>query len=341
MSEKQPTIKEIAKQLKISVSTVSRALHNHPSIGLRTRTRVQQLAKEMNYEPNQSAIFFKQGKTFTIGVILPHLSEHFFSEAISGIEDAAYKLKYTVLMGQSHDDVERERQITATMKKHRVDGLLVSISKKTTSYEHFEAIKNAGIPVIFFDTIPNIPNIRYVACNMISGTIQAINFLLKKGHRAIGFINGPENLYASKERYEGYKQAMSLNRLKFDPSLVLNSDLSKEGNCEATQKLFAHKRKVTAIVTFNDYVAFDAMDYAQHEKVKINKEVSVVSYANHPFVQRLKYSPMASVEQHPYLQGQKATEMLLELLNTKEGEKNSDPAYYKIILDSQLIVYDK
>ncbi|HXL58840.1 MAG TPA: LacI family DNA-binding transcriptional regulator, partial [Chitinophagaceae bacterium] len=123
MSLKQPTIKEIANRLNISVSTVSRALHDHHSIGLRTKMRVQQLAKELNYEPNQTAIFFQQRKTFTIGVILPELSEAFFSSAISGIEDAANKNKYTVLLGQSHDDEEREKQIAETMKNHRVDGL--------------------------------------------------------------------------------------------------------------------------------------------------------------------------------------------------------------------------
>lgn len=338
MQGKQPTIKEIAKRLNISVSTVSRALHDHASIGLRTRMRVHQLAKEINYEPNQAAIFFQKGKTFTIGVILPHLSEPFFSEAISGIEDAASKNKYTVLMGQSHDDAEREKQILESMKQHRVDGLLVSIAKSTSIYEHFEAIKKSGIPIVFFDRIPNMPDIHYVACNMISGTIQAVSYLLKKNHRAIGFINGPEKLYASKERYDGYLEAMSRNRLKFDPSLVVSSDLSKESTYEATKKLLTHKRKVTAIVTFNDYVAMDAMEYAYQAKVKINKDVFFVSYANHPFVKHLKHAPMASVEQHPYLQAQKATEILLELLNKKTEENNK--AYYKIILDSQLIVYN-
>ena len=111
MFVKQPTIKEIAKRLNISASTVSRALHDHPSIGLRTKMRVQELAKQLNYEPNQTAIFFQQRRTFTIGVILPHLSESFFSEAISGIEDAASKNNYTVLLGQSHDDAEKEKNV--------------------------------------------------------------------------------------------------------------------------------------------------------------------------------------------------------------------------------------
>src|SRR5215203_4907205 len=141
MKKPVPTIKEIAKRLNISVSTVSRALHNHHSIGLRTKTRVQQLAKELRYEPNQTAIFFKQGKTFTIGVILPRFSEEFFSLAISGIEDFAIQNKYNVLIGQSYDEMEREKQIVETMKNSRVDGIIVSLAKNTVSFEHFENLK--------------------------------------------------------------------------------------------------------------------------------------------------------------------------------------------------------
>ena len=109
MDQKPATIKEIATRLNVSVSTVSRALHNHPSIGLRTKMQVQNLARELNYEPNQAAISFKQGKTMIVGVILPNLGEEYFSMAINGIEDVATKNKYTVLIGQSHDDVEREQ----------------------------------------------------------------------------------------------------------------------------------------------------------------------------------------------------------------------------------------
>src|SRR5215217_9203811 len=132
MHSKPPTLKEIAKKLNISVSTVSRALHDHPTIGLTTRLRVKKMAADLNYEPNQTAIFFQKGKTFTIGVILPDLSEAFFSCAINGIEDTASKNNYTVLLAQSHDDGEKEKKIVETMKNHRVDGLLVSISKNTT-----------------------------------------------------------------------------------------------------------------------------------------------------------------------------------------------------------------
>ncbi len=343
MEKALPTIKEIAKQLGISISTVSRALHDHPSIGLRTKARVKELAAKLQYEPNQTAIFFQQGKTFTIGVILPELSEAFFSSAISGIEDAAHKGNYTVLLGQSHDSVDKEKQLIETMKKHRVDGLLISISKNTNNYEHFEALQRYKIPIVFFDRIPKIPNIHYIACNMINGTVQAINFLFKKGHRIIGMINGPEKLPASKERLEGYIQAMTKSRLKYDGALVMNCDLTKESVREATEKLLTGKRKPTAIVAFNDYVAMDAVQQARKMKFRINKDICFVSYANLPISHYTAYPPLASVEQFPYQQGYKATETLIELLNRKSGPENENVnnTFYKIILESQLVVHEE
>ncbi len=332
-----PTIKEIAKKLNISISTVSRALHDHPSIGLRTKMRVQQLAKDLNYEPNQTAIFFQQRKTFTLGVILPELSEAFFSSAISGIEDTANKHKYSVLLGQSHDNEEREKQIVETMKNHRVDGLIISIAKNTVNYDHFEMLKKYNIPIVFFDRIPNLPNIHYVACDMESGTIQAVNFLLKNNHRIIGMINGPEKLFASQQRVEGYIKAMKKYRLKFDPNLMVASDLTREGTETAMQSLLSLRRKPTAIVVFNDYVALDAVQYARHKKLRINKDIVFVSYSNLPLSHYTAFPPLASVEQFPYQQGQKATETLVELLG-KSNEQPEATTYYKVILESQLML---
>ena len=187
MKHKPVTIKEIAGRLNVSVSTISRALHDHPSIGLKMREQVKKLALELNYEPNQAAISFKQGKTFTIGVILPNLGEEFFSMAINGIEDVATNNKYTVLIGQSHDDVEREKQITDTMRKHRVDGLIVSLSKNTVSYEHFDQLKKYSIPVVFFDRVPDTPDSYSVSCNLRDSSVKLVDWLVKKGHNAYRF----------------------------------------------------------------------------------------------------------------------------------------------------------
>ena len=341
MSEKPATIKEIAKILNISASTVSRALHDHASIGLITKMRVNQLAKELNYEPNQTAINFQQGKSYNIGVILPELSESFFSTAVSGIEDTANKRNYTVLLAQSHDSEEMERKLVAKMKNQRVDGLLISIAKNTSSYDHFEMLTKLNIPVVFFDRIPSIKNVHSVACNMETGTFEAVSFLLKKGHRAIGMINGPATLHASGERKEGYINAMIKNRLKFDPTLLVNCDLTEQGTIKALDDLLQNKRKPTAIVAFNDYVVLFAIRHARSLGIVINDELTFVSYANMPLINYMDFTPIASVEQFPYLQGQKATDILIDLLNRPPGKDGANQAYYNIIVQSQLVLSDK
>lgn len=338
MSEKPTTIKELAKILQISVSTVSRALNDHSSIGQATKMRVKKLAEELNYEPNQRAIQFLHGKSFVIGVILPELSESFFSAAITGIEDVAYKRNYAVLLAQSHDDAAREKLLVDKMKNQRVDGLLVSVSKTTSSYEHFEAFKKLNIPVVFFDRIPPLKDIHYVASNLEAGTFEAVNFLLKKGHRAIGMINGPATLAASTERRDGYIRAMVSNRLKFDPSLIIGCDLSEEDTIKVMDNMLAHKRKPTAIVTFNDHIALFAMRYANSLQLK---DLEFVSYANQPFIHYMNYTPIASVEQFPYKQGKKATDILIDLINQPKNESGKEQAYFHVVIESQLVISDK
>ncbi|SDF75769.1 LacI family transcriptional regulator [Pedobacter terrae] len=335
MQSKPTTIKEIAKILNISPSSVSRGLHDHPSIGAVTRDKIKQLAKSLNYEPNKAAILFQKGKTYTIGVILPELSEHFFSIAISAIEDEAIKKNYTVIFAQSHDRYEQEVKLVEKMKNQRVDGLLVSISKDTSNFDHFETLNSFNIPVVFFDRIPPFKNVHYVACSLETATVKAVTYLLRKGHRSIGMINGPNTLYASDERKDGYKLAITSNRLKFDPSLILNCDLTEQGTIDAAEKFLNHKRKPTAIVAFNDYVALFLIKYLK--KLDIIHNFDIVSYANLPIIGYLDHSPIASVEQYPYLQGQKATNILLDLIHSPNVKHQ---AYYNTIVDADLIIND-
>jgi DNA-binding LacI/PurR family transcriptional regulator len=335
MSDKPATIKEIAKRLGVSVSTVSRALNDHSTIGLVTKMRVRKLADELKYEPNQRAIQFLKGKSHTIGVILPELSESFFSAAISGIEDIAYKRNYTVLFAQSHDDAAREKELVEKMRLQGVDGLLISVAKTTSTYEHFELLKKHRIPLVFFDRIPPLSNIHYVASNLESGTFKAVTYLLKKGHRTIGMINGPATLVATKERKNGYIRAMTSQRLKYDPSLMISSDLTEDSAIMAMDKLLGHKRKPTAIVTFNDYIALFAIRYARTKGVKINEDIDFVSYANLPIINYMDHMPIASVEQFPYRQGEKAADILLDLIG--QPHQGSEQAYYSIVIESELV----
>ena len=318
------------------MSTVSRALHDHHSIGLRTKMRVQELAKELKYQPNQTAIFFKQGKTFTIGVILPELSESFFSSAISGIEDFAKTKNYNVLVGQSHDDEQTEKQLVETMKNHRVDGMLISVAKNTGNYEHFDMLQDFNIPLVFFDRIPRKPGTHYVACNVVRGMEDAINFLVKRGHRNIALINGPKTIVASKERFEGYRDALSRKKIKVDPAYIVSTDLTPGETKLAMEELLALKRKPTAIITFNDYVALDAIKYAKSQKIKINTDISFVSFANLPLCHYMENPPLASVEQFPFEQGQKAAEILWRLLDADPAEPVT--TLNQVMLESKLML---
>lgn len=327
MDTRLPTIKQIAKQLNVSVSTVSRALANHPRIGLGTKEKVQKLAREIGYEPNTQAIFFKQKRTFTIGVVLPFIREEFFSQAICGIETGALLHNYTILFGQSYDDTEKEKNVVEIMKKKRVDGLIISLSKNTNNYDHLKAFEKSNIPVVYFDRVPELNNTNKVYCDLYTGTVEIVKWLYQNGCRRISFINGPKKMSASTERLKGYMKGIEKQKLKIDMQLVEESDFSKESTYEAMKKLLALKKPPDAIVSFNDYVHMDAIQYAKQQKIKINKDILFASYANLPITDYTAHPPKISLEQYPILQGEKAMEIMIKLLHHQLEATSVDTIY--------------
>lgn len=323
-----PTIKQIARQLNVSVSTVSRALSNHARIGISTKEKVQKLAKELGYEPNTLAISFKQKKTFIIGVVLPDIKEEFFSQAITGIEAAATLHNYTMLFAQSYDDLEIEKRVVGVMRKQRVDGLIISLSKETNNYKHLEAFEKYGIPVVCFDRVPTIKNIHKVYCNLYEGTIEMLSWLYNKGYQRIALINGPATLAASTERLKGYMKAVGNRKLKVDMQLVETTDFSKESTIAAMKKLLALKSPPDVIISFNDYVHMDAVQFAKQIKIKVNKDIIFASYANLPITNYTTHPPVISLEQYPFRQGEKAMEIMMKVLSEKaEGSQTEDHFY--------------
>jgi DNA-binding LacI/PurR family transcriptional regulator len=327
------TIKEIAKKLKVSPSTVSRALNNNPRIGLKTRMEIQKVATELNYEPNSRAIFFKQKKTYVIGVVIPFIREEFFSQAISGIESYALDNDYTILFGQSYDDPERELRVMAAMKKQGVDGLIISLSKKTKYTNQLSDFEKLGKPIVFFDRVPSDENTNRVYCNMYKGTLTMVNWLLGKGYKRIALINGPGVLLASKERFKGYMDGLAQKKLKVDMQLVEVSDLSTESTEKVMEKLLSMKTRPNAIISFNEYVHMDAVKYAESKGIKVNKDIMFASFAHLSITNYTAHPPVISIEQFPYLQGEKAVEMLIRLLNSDEKQ------YYKEEIEPQLFVH--
>lgn len=333
MKEGKPaTIKEIAKRLKISPSTVSRALNDHPSIGMVTTMRVKKVAEELNYEPNQTAIFFKQGKTFTIGVVLPSLSEPFFSAAISEIEDVASGKDYTVIMGQSLNDTDRELRILQTLKTHRVDGVLMSIGKNTQDYGFIELLESAGIPVVFFDCVPDTDDVNKVVSNLETGMLEAIDMFVSCGHLAIALINGPELLPASAERRRAYLEGLRRAGIPFREEYAVHTDLTSEGNEAAIAQLLALPERPSAVVCFNDYVALDVMKAVRQRGLSLNQDIHFISYANYPLWTYMENPPMASIEQFPGEQGKKAAELLFDLIAATER-----PEPQKVVFESRLV----
>ena len=296
------------------------------------------MASELDYEPNQAAISFKKGKTFTLGVILPNLGEEFFSMAISSIEDTASKNKYIVLVGQSHDDIERERKIVEAMRRHRVDGIIVSISKNTDCFEHFEELKKYKIPVVFFDRVPESNDVYKISCSLKQCSIAMVDWLVEKGHKRIGFIKGPGSMSATDERMQGYIQGLAKNNIKVDTTLIVETDLTPSQNIVAMDRLLALKDVPPAVIVFNDYVALDVIKHTKQKGYKINKDIYFASYANLPITSYLDDPPIISVEQFPNQQAEKATEILLMLIDSKSarGEIKN-----KIVLESKLVVNQK
>src|SRR5690606_37535836 len=336
MKEGKPaTIKEIAKRLKISPSTVSRALNGHPSIGLVTTERVKKVAEELNYEPNQTAIFFKQRKTFTIGVVLPSLSEPFFSAAISEIENVANEKKYTVIMGQSLDDPDRELRILQALKAHRVDGVLMSIGKNTQDYGFIDLMESAGIPIVFFDCVPDLDRVNRVACDLESGMLEAIDMLVSCGHHDISLINGPDMLAASIERRSDYVKGLEKCGIPFREEYVVNTDLTPEGNEAAILQVLPLPDRPSAVVSFNDYVALDVMKTVRQKGLALNQDIHFISYANYPLWKYMENPPMASIEQFPGKQGRKAAELLFERIAARDEQ----PRPVKVVFKSSLSRY--
>lgn len=334
MKKKPATIKEIARKLKISPSTVSRALNDHPSIGLVTTMRVKKMAEELNYEPNQTAIFFKQRRTFTIGVILPSLSEPFFSSAISEIEKVAGEHNYTVLMGQSHDDAERELKILQTFKKHRVDGILMSLGKNTEDLSFVEMLNDAEVPIVFFDCVPKIEGVNKVYSDLSTGMREAIQAFASIGHQNIALINGPENLLASQERVEAYRVALESEELEYNERYVVHTDLTEQGNIEAIDKLLALSQRPSAIVSFNDFVTLDVMKYVRQKGLVQKKDIFFISYANYPLWKYMENPPMGSIEQYPDQQARKAAEILFKHIGADDTEGASET----VVFESKLVL---
>ena len=336
MEKHQTTIKEIAQALSVSISTVSRALQGDPRIGLRTKQRVNDLAKSLHYTPNPAALLLKKKKTSTIGIVLPYLKEEFFSMAITGIEDIISEEGYNVFVSQSRDCYEREVKAIKSFINSRVDGVIISLSVETENYNHLKELEEYGIPVVFFDRTPSNFPAHTVKCNVLDGAYQVVNYLINKGMTKIALLNGAEILDVCKERFEGYAAAIQDNGLELTPQYVKYTNLSKEDTGIKMLELLALDDKPQAIFAFNDYVALNAMQVCKQHGFVPNKDIYFVSFANLPICSYMENPPIASVEQFAYTMGERAAQILVNIMKSD----NLNQPFQEVLLDTEICIHD-
>lgn len=320
MKSSQVTIHDIARILKISASTVSRALNDSPRISNETKKKIRNLAKKMNYQPNVLASNLRTGRSKTIGVVVPHINRNFFSNVITGIEDAARNAGYRVMITQSDEDYKKEIENIRALIHARVDGILISISGSTSDFKHLEQVKENKIPLLFFDRATDEVEASSVVIDDFSGAYNAVHHLIEEGFKSIAHFGGPKNIKVYKNRFEGYVQALKDAGIEINPDFIFNNTLSYENGKIAAKKIFTMDKKPDAIFSSSDISALGAIEYFKLKKIIIPDDIALVGFANEPFTSIMEPG-LTSVDQHSYDIGKKVAELFLEEVSSSENKK--------------------
>ena len=325
------TIKDIAKDLNISTSTVSRALKDNPDISPETRKLVQDYAKEHKYKPNTLAMSLRTQRNNIIGVIVPELANHFFSGILSGMETIAENKDYHVIVCQSSEDYNREIRNVQTLIKARVCGVLISQSKATTNYDHFQELLDNDIPVIFFDRICTGIDTDKVVVDDYSGTFTAVEYMIKTGCKRIAFFSAPMHLEISKNRKNGYLDALRKYQLPVDETLIRIADTKLLGY-ERAMEILQEPDRPDGFMAMNDYTASGILLATKKLKLKVPDEISIFGFSNSNISQDT--DPMLStMDQRPMEVGKQAMELLLEKIENPENTSRKN----KIIKTSLIV----
>jgi LacI family transcriptional regulator len=313
------TIKDIARALGLSTSTVSRALRGSYEISPETKKLVLEYAEKINYRPNPIALSLKERKSRSIGVVVSEIANTFFSQAINGIESIAYNRGYHVIISQSHESYEREKVTIQHLASRSVDGLLVSLSNETIDLSHLKQLHDKGLPIVFFDRITDEINTHKVTANNIQGSFDATEHLIKKGFKRIAHITNSPNLSITKERLQGYKEALAKNKVPFDEKLVhycIHGGMIYAEIEEEIQKILTAKQKVDAIVTASDRITTSCITALKEAGKKIPDDIAIIGFTN-TNIANLFSPSLSAIRQPAFDMGQMATELLIQIIESK------------------------
>jgi len=327
----EPTIHDIARELNISASTVSRALNNNPRISLKTKEKIKAVADSMGYRPNTLASNLRNKKSNTIGIVVPLINRHFFSSVISGVEDVAYKAGYNVVISQSNDQASKEIDIVHSMFTNRVDGLIISIAMQTENFDHLKLFRKKHIPLVFFDrAVPEIETDKIVVDDF-DGGFRVTQHLINQGYKRIGHLAGPQNLRTYFDRKNGYLEALKQNGISTDESLGLVNTLTSEDGTLAAQQLMSLQNPPDAIFCGNDTTALSLMIYLRNKGFRIPQDIGIVGFSNEPFSKVVSPS-ISTIAQPGFEMGQKAAELIIRKI------ENQERTYQTIVLPTELII---
>ncbi|PJJ60803.1 LacI family DNA-binding transcriptional regulator [Hymenobacter chitinivorans] len=321
------TIKDIAKALNLSTSTVSRALRGSYEINAETKRLVMEYAERLNYRPNPIALSLKENRSRAIGVIVPQIANYFFSQAINGIEAIAYNRGYHVIIFQTHESYEREVVNMQQAVSRRVDGLLISLSSETSDVTHLRELQDQGMPVVLFDRVSSELNATQVVADNFKGAFEATEHLIWSGRRRIAHLTIPPFLSITQERLAGYRAALEKHGIPYDENLIRYGTFGPDEVGPMVDELLALDPRPDAFFTASDRLAAGCLGALQKRNLRIPEDVALIGFTNMTVAELLSPA-MSTVVQPAQEIGQVAVERLIELIERKQ--KAAPPSVIKI-----------
>jgi DNA-binding LacI/PurR family transcriptional regulator len=330
---RQTTIIDIAKSVGVSNSTVSRALHGHEDINPETRKAVLDAAARMDYQPNQLAHNLVMSKTNTIGMIVPEFHNPFFPNVIMGAHDVLTSKGYNLTIMQSNESYTVEVSNTRAMLANRIDGLLISLTQETNSFEHLQVFEKRGIPLILFNRVSDDVKAPKVVVNDYEASFKAVEHLILNGYERIAHLGGPLNLLVSRERLRGYEAALKKYGKPIERELVIQGMLSQQKARIYSKYLLDLENRPDAIFAVNDSSAIEIMLMAMEKGISIPDDLGVVGFSDN--AESAYIGPGLTTVRQPTIQmGVTVAEWILQLVDDEEDRVD----YEKKILQTELIV---
>jgi LacI family transcriptional regulator len=308
------TIKDIAKLLGVSKSTVSRALKDHPDISEETKQAVRSIAESFHYRPSQLALSLRYKQSKLIGLIIPQIYNFFFPSVIKGIEEIVRKQGYNLIILQSNESFETEVDNVDFLLANNVEGILACVSRETSDFDHFQYVINSKIPIVFFDRVPKDLNADMVLLDDISGAYQATHHLIQRGRKNIAICVGKPDLLISTNRLEGYKHALSDNNLIFKDEYVISGQSSEEVKLKMLD-IMELNNPPDGIFAISDLTLVGVMQALYEKDIKIPEQISVIGFSEVPFSTMYK-PPVSSIRPMGNEIGRKAAEIILERIKS-------------------------